>query len=156
MHISAERKRQENFFKMRITIPTGGEICMGKFKIAIVHSIFPGLEIERKAIEDAGGEIVIAKSQSEEDMIDVIKDADAIVTTYAEVTKRMIDATEKCKIIVRTGIGVNNIDIPAATEKGIYVANVPDYCFDEVSDHTISLAVTLSRQILEFDKRVKN
>lgn len=129
---------------------------MSKFKIAIVHTIFPDLEIERREVEDAGGELVIARSQSEEDMIEVVKDADAIVTTYAEVTKKIIDATEKCKIIVRTGIGVNNIDIPAATKKGIYVANVPDYCFDEVSDHTVSLAVILSRQILAFDKKVKN
>lgn len=129
---------------------------MSKFKIAIVHTIFPGLEIERRKVENAGGKLVIAKSQSEEDMIEVAKDADAVVTTYAEVTRRVIEATEKCKIIVRTGIGVNNIDIPAATEKGIYVANVPDYCFDEVSDHTVSLAIALSRQLNAFDRKVKN
>jgi len=129
---------------------------VSKFKIALVHTIFPKLDIEHEEVENAGGELVVAKDQTEEEMIKVVKDADAIVTTYAEVTENIINAAGKCKIIVRTGIGVNNIDIEAATKKGIYVANVPDYCFDEVSDHAVSLALALSRKIVMFDKKVKN
>jgi D-3-phosphoglycerate dehydrogenase len=60
----------------------------------------------------------------------------------------VIEALERCRIIVRYGIGVDTIDIPAATERGIMVANVPDYCVDEVSDHALTLVLTLNRQII--------
>jgi D-3-phosphoglycerate dehydrogenase len=55
---------------------------------------------------------------------------------------------ERCRIIVRYGIGVDTIDIAAATERGILVANVPDYCLDEVSDHALALLLMLSRQMI--------
>lgn len=128
---------------------------MSKFKVALVHTIFPKLDIEYEEIEKAGGELVVAKDQAKEEMIRVVQDADAIVTVYAEVTEKIIDAAKKCKIIVRTGIGTNNIDINAATKRGIYVANVPDYCFDEVSDHAIALALALSRKIVLLNQKVK-
>ncbi len=129
---------------------------MSKFKVALVHTIFPQLDIEHEVIEKAGGVLVVAKGQKEEQMIEVVKDADAIVTVYAEVTEKVINSAEKCKIIVRTGIGVNNIDIDAATKRGIYVANIPDYCFDEVSDHALALALALARKVVILDKKVKN
>jgi D-3-phosphoglycerate dehydrogenase len=66
----------------------------------------------------------------------------------APITKRVIAAMERCRIIVRYGIGVDSIDIPAATERGIMVANVPDYCIDEVSDHALALLLMLSRQMI--------
>lgn len=128
---------------------------MCKFKVALVHTIFPKLDIEYEEIEKAGGELVVAKDQTEEEIIRVVKDADAILTVYSEVTEKIIDAAKKCKIIVRTGIGTNNIDVDAATKRGIYVANVPDYCFDEVSDHTVTLALALSRKIVLLNQKVK-
>ncbi len=129
---------------------------MAKFKVALVHTIFPKLDIEHEEVEKAGGELVVARDQTEEEMIKAVKDADAVVTTYAEVTENIINAAGKCRIIVRMGIGVNNIDIQAATKRGIYVANVPDYCFDEVSDHTLALALALSRKIVVFNRKVRN
>jgi len=129
---------------------------MAKFKIALSDTIFPKLEIECEEVKKTGGELVVAKEQTEVEIIKVVKDVDAIVVTYAEITEKIINAAKKCKIIVRTGIGVNNINIEAATERGIYVANVPDYCFDEVSDHAIALAFALSRKIVMFDRKVKN
>jgi len=129
---------------------------MAKFKIALSDTIFPKLEIECEEVKKKGGELVVAKEQTEVEIIKVVKDVDAIVVTYAEITEKIINAAKKCKIIVRTGIGVNNINIEAATERGIYVANVPDYCFDEVSDHAIALAFALSRKIVMFDRKVKN
>lgn len=129
---------------------------MAKFKIALAHTIFPVLDIEEEEVKKAGGEFVLAKGQSEDEIIEVAKDADAIVTVYAEITRKIIEAAKNCKIIVRTGIGFNNIDLQAASERGIYVANVPDYCFDEVSDHTFALALALARKVVIFDKKVKN
>jgi len=129
---------------------------MAKFKIALSDTIFPKLEIEYEEVKKAGGELVVAKEQTEEEIIKVVKDVDTIGVTYAEITEKIINTAKKCKIIVRTGIGVNNINIEAATERGIYVANVPDYCFDEVSDHAVALALALSRKIVMFDRKVKN
>lgn len=128
---------------------------MTKFKIVLTDSIFPDQEIERQEVEAAGGTFVLSKSGKEDDIIAVAHDADAIVSTYAEVTRKVIEATTNCKIIVRSGIGFNNIDLNAASEKGIYVCNVPDYCFDEVADHTLALALALARKVVLFDRKVK-
>jgi D-3-phosphoglycerate dehydrogenase len=76
------------------------------------------------------------------------RDADGVLNARAPVTKRAIAAMERCRIIVRYGIGVDTIDVPAATERGIMVANVPDYCLDEVSDHALTLLLMLSRQMI--------
>ena len=75
-------------------------------------------------------------------------DADGVLTARAAITRRVIEAMERCRIIVRYGIGVDTVDIPAATERGIMVANVPDYCVDEVSDHALTLLLMLSRQMI--------
>lgn len=129
---------------------------MAKFKIALTDTIFPTFDVEEEEVKKAGGEFQLSKGKSEDEIIEVAKDADAIVSVYAEVTRKVIEGAKNCKIIVRSGIGFNNIDLAAASERGIYVANVPDYCFDEVSDHTFALVLALERKVLIFDKKVKN
>lgn len=82
-------------------------------------------------------------------------DADAVVCCYAKITSSVIDAMKKCKVIVKAGMGVNNIDISAATEHGIMVANVQKYCLDEVSDHAIALILTLIRKTAYMDRQAR-
>ena len=77
----------------------------------------------------------------------VAKDADALFATYAKITAEMIRQMTRCRIISRFGIGVDNVDIPAATERGIVVTKVPDYCIDEVSDHAMALLLSAVRKI---------
>jgi D-3-phosphoglycerate dehydrogenase len=77
----------------------------------------------------------------------VARNADALLVTYAKVTAEMIEQMTRCRIIARFGIGVDNVDIPAATNAGIVVTRVPDYCIDEVSDHTMALLLALVRKI---------
>lgn len=84
----------------------------------------------------------------EQELAELCRDADGVLTVRAPITKRVIAAMERCRIIVRYGIGVDTVDIPAATERGIMVANVPDYCIDEVSDHALTLLLMLSRQMI--------
>src|ERR1700692_2230495 len=84
----------------------------------------------------------------EHELAELCKDADGVLTVRANITKRVIDAMERCRIIVRYGIGVDTVDIPAATERGIMVANVPDYCIDEVSDHALALLLILTRKMI--------
>ncbi|MDI6600769.1 MAG: C-terminal binding protein [Thermoanaerobacteraceae bacterium] len=126
------------------------------FKVVMVDTIFPDFSIEQEVLNEIDANFVFVGDKDEDAIINLAKDADALVTVYAEITRNIIEKLEKCRIIVRCGIGVNNIDIQAATEKGIYVANVPDYCWDEVSDHAMALVLTLERKILLFDKKVKS
>jgi D-3-phosphoglycerate dehydrogenase len=125
------------------------------YKVAMADTIFPDFTVEENILKEVDAKLFLAKDKTEDAILEVAKDADALVTVYAEITRRIIEKLEKCKIIVRCGIGVNNIDIPAASEKGIYVANVPDYCWDEVSDHAITLALALERKIFLLDRQVK-
>ena len=117
-------------------------------KVVITDHRFPDIEPERRAIEAAGGELVVGQAIDEQQVIDLCRDADAVLTGRAPITRRAIEAMQRCRIIVRHGIGVDTVDIPAATERGIMVANVPDYCADEVSDHALTLLLMLSRQAI--------
>ncbi len=117
-------------------------------KVVITDYRFPDIEQEKRAVETAGGTLVAGQAVNEEQVAELCKDADGVLNARAPVTKRAIAAMERCRIIVRYGIGVDTIDVPAATERGIYVANVPDYCLDEVSDHALTLLLMLSRQMI--------
>ena len=126
------------------------------YKIAMSDTIWPDFNIEKSVLKTIGAELILAADDSPESIVAVAKDADAMVVVYAEITADIINRLEKCKVIVRTGIGVNNVNVEAATQKGIYVAYVPDYCWDEVSDHAIALAFSLARKTALLDKTVKS
>jgi D-3-phosphoglycerate dehydrogenase len=117
-------------------------------KIVITDYRFPDVEQERRAVEAAGGTLVTGQAMTEEQVAELCGDADGVLNARAPVTRRAISAMERCRIIVRYGIGVDTIDVAAATERGILVANVPDYCLDEVSDHALTLLLMLSRQMI--------
>ena len=100
-------------------------------------------------MEAAGGTLVVGQATNEDQVAELCKDADGVLTARAPVTRRAISAMQRCRIIVRYGIGVDTIDVAAASERGILVANVPDYCLDEVSDHALSLLLMLGRQMIK-------
>ncbi|HEY2645694.1 MAG TPA: C-terminal binding protein [Candidatus Acidoferrales bacterium] len=117
-------------------------------KIVITDYRFPDVEQERRAVEAAGGELVVGQVATEEQVADLCRDADGVLTARAPIGARAISAMPRCRIIVRYGIGVDTVDVAAATARGIMVANVPDYCLDEVSDHALTLLMMLSRQMI--------
>lgn len=117
-------------------------------KIVITDYRFPDIDQEKRAVAAAGGTLVAAQAATEDEVAELCRDADAVLNVRAPITRRAIAAMERCRVIVRYGIGVDSIDIPAATERGIMVANVPDYCLDEVSDHALALMLMLSRQMI--------
>ena len=117
-------------------------------KIVITDYRFPDVEQERRAVEAAGGTLATGQATTEEQVADLCKDADGVLTARAPIGARAIAAMQRCRIIVRYGIGVDTVDVPAATARGIQVANVPDYCLDEVSDHALALLMMLSRQMI--------
>ena len=89
----------------------------------------------------------MAGEPTADSILEASRAADGVLTTYAKITAEMIAQMSQCRIIARFGIGVDNVDIPAATEAGIVVTRVPDYCLDEVSDHAMALLLALARKI---------
>lgn len=115
--------------------------------IAIADSPFPSLDPVKEALAKLNPEFRISKSSSAEDILEVARDADAIIVCYAQITAEIINQLTKCRVIARTGLGVDNIDIPAAKAKNIVVTYVPDYCLHEVSDHAMALLLAMARKI---------
>jgi len=124
-------------------------------KVVITDHVFPSLDIERAVLGEAGADLVVLQARTEEDLLGATADADALMVCYAPITRRVIAQLQRCRIIARYGIGVDNVDLPAATERGITVTNVPDYCIDEVSDHAVALLLACARKILLLDRRVR-
>ena len=115
--------------------------------IAITENIFPTLDPAKKALAKLHPTFRMAKSTGAEDILEVARDADAILVTYAKLPRDLIMQLTRCKAIGRFGLGVDNIDLPAAKEKGIAVNYVPDYCIREVSDHAMAMLLALIRKI---------
>ena len=106
-------------------------------------------------LRSAGVEPLAAPDASEETLTGLVADADVILFCFAKVTGNVLRAAGKCVAACRYGIGVDNIDLPAATESGIVVTNVPDYCMDEVADHALGMILALNRRFVPHDRSVK-
>jgi len=109
--------------------------------IAVTDSPFPSLDPAKAALARVDPELRMAKSTSAEDILAVARDADAILVTYARLAGDLLRQLTRCKAIGRFGLGVDNIDIPAAAALGITVTYVPDYCMHEVSDHAMAFGL---------------
>ena len=120
---------------------------MAQLHVAVSDSVFPNLDPARAVLSKIGAQLRLAEESKPEAILRVARDADALLATYAKITAEMIRQMTRCRIISRFGIGVDNVDVPAATERGIVVTKVPDYCIDEVSDHTMALLLSAVRKI---------
>jgi len=117
---------------------------------------FPSLDPERAVFEGRGIELRAHQCRTEEDVLAVVAEADVVMAQWAPLRKRAIEAMSRCRGIVRYGIGLDNIDLEAAAARGIPVRNVPDYCLEEVADHTLALLLSLQRQISSVDRRLRS
>lgn len=124
-------------------------------KVVITDHRFPGVEIERETLRPLGVEVEEAQCRTAQDVIEAAKDADALLVQLAPISSEVIASLNKCKVIVRYGVGVDNIDLAAAEKRGIAVSNVPNYCVDEVADHTLAMALGLARQVWALDQRLR-
>ena len=118
-------------------------------KVAVTDYTFDELDIEKSVLEPLGCRVADddATGKDEARLIALVRDADCVITQFAPVNAAVIKAMQQCKIIVRYGIGVDNVDLKAAAAKGIPVCNVPDYCTDEVADHTLAMILDATRRI---------
>jgi D-3-phosphoglycerate dehydrogenase len=128
---------------------------MSSFRVVVTDSVFASLDIERRVLGEIGAALVPLQATSEAELLDHVGDADGLLVCYAPVTRRVIERLSRCRVIARYGIGVDNVDVEAATERRIYVTNVPDYCVDEVSDHALALLLACARKVAFLDRRVR-
>ena len=113
-----------------------------------------GLDYAQNVLGDRS-EVIFVPSSTEEEIIKNAKDADVLINIYEPITKKVMDALPNLKFISVASIGFDTVDIAYAKEKGIMVSNNPNYCIEEVADHTVALMLTLSRKVLDYNRHVK-
>jgi len=124
---------------------------MPRFKVVITDFDYGDNAIERAILEPIGAEVVALQAKTEDDLLEEARDCDAIMNQYARVAARTIGVMERCKVIARYGVGVDIVDVPAATARNMLVTNVRDYCTEEVADHAIGLWLALARKLFQYN-----
>jgi D-3-phosphoglycerate dehydrogenase / 2-oxoglutarate reductase len=114
------------------------------------------IEPELRVFAEADFDVRLAECETAEDIIEQARDADAIINQYAPVNKAVLENLERCRVVVRYGVGVDTIDAAAAARRGVWVANVPDYGTEEVSDHAFALMMNLLRGVGRLDRAVRS
>lgn len=117
-------------------------------KVAITDWTFANLDLEKQILESNQIEMIGKKSQTEAELIQLVSEADAVITQFANINAQVIGAMKNAKVIVRYGIGVDNVDLAAARNRNLPVCNIPDYCIDEVADHTLAFILATTRQVV--------
>jgi D-3-phosphoglycerate dehydrogenase len=118
------------------------------FKVLVTDYTFPDLSVEEGILQPLGCTVAGHKCRDAAELANLAEDADCVLTQFAPVTARVIAAMKPARVIVRYGIGVDNVDLEAARARGIPVCNVPDYCIDEVADHTLAFILAATRQVI--------
>lgn len=124
-------------------------------QIVITDCDHDSLTAEKEVAAESGIDLQIAHCRTEDDVIAAAQDADGILVQYAPVTERVLAALPRLRVVGRYGVGVDTVDVDAATRRGVAVCNVPDYGTEDVSDHAIALALSLVRGVTEFDRRLR-
>ncbi len=126
-----------------------------QFRVLITDRAWPDSQLERDVLSEISAEVIDAPSADEITLKSLAVDVDAIATCWGQVNRSIIEAATHCRIICRMGIGLDNIAVDVATERRIPVTNVPDYCVDEVSDHTLALILASLRKVAFYHARSK-
>ena len=134
------------------TLRGQAEVLRGK--LASIRGI-TDLEIERRVLREVDAELVVAPDGDARTLAELASDCDAIMTNWAKVPAEVIDSAPRCRIVARLGIGLDNIDVTAATRRGMLVTNVPDYCLIEVAEHALALVLALARKVAFYHHQAK-
>lgn len=119
-----------------------------KYKAVVTDYTFPDLNLEQQILAAADCELIGCQCKTEDELIQLCSEADGVITQFARVNAKVIEAMKRARVIVRYGIGVDNVALDAARDRGIPVCNIPDYCLNEVADHTLAFILTATRQIV--------
>jgi D-3-phosphoglycerate dehydrogenase len=118
-------------------------------RVAITDYTFPDLALEEAILRPEGIEVVaLRERRPPAELAALVREADAVMVQFAAVNAEVVNAMSRAKVIVRYGIGFDNVDLAAARARGIPVCNVPDYCIDEVADHALAFILALTRQVV--------
>jgi len=127
-----------------------------KAKVVLTDYVWESLDVE-KTILAGLGELVPMQTKKPEEFLSQAADCDALLNTYAgPITADAMARMPKCRIIARYGIGVDTIDLDAATQAGIIVTNNPTYCIEEVAEHTLALLLDSARKVAFYDRLVRS
>lgn len=129
---------------------------MAKWHVLLTDYAWPDVSVERDLLAEADAELRVALSTDEATLARLAADADAIMTCWAPVTGDVIRHATRCRIIARLGIGLDNIDVDEASQRGIAVTNVPDYCVTEVAEHALALLLALARKVAFYHLQTKS
>ena len=127
-----------------------------KAKVVITDYVWESLDVEHRTL-DALADIVALKTKKPDEFLHEAADCHALLNTYAgPITAQDMARMPKCRIIARYGIGVDTIDLGAATAAGIIVTNNPTYCIEEVAEHTMALLLACARKVAFYDRMVRS
>jgi D-3-phosphoglycerate dehydrogenase len=118
--------------------------------VLVTDYAWPSLDIEREILGAVDAELLVAETGEEAELVSLAPAADAILTNWKRVPPAALDAAPNCLVVSRYGVGVDNIPVDRATELGILVTNVPDFCLEEVSDHAMALVLACARRVVTF------
>ena len=125
-------------------------------KVLVTDYFWPSLEPEEEVLAGVGAELLVALSGDEETLLSLAPQADGILVGLVPVTDAVLRAAGRCQVVSRYGIGVDNVAVDTATELGIAMVNVPDYCVEEVADHAMAMLLAWNRRIVLFDRSTKS
>ena len=123
-----------------------------RFKVVITDNDYGDNDVECGILEQIDAEVVNVQAKREGDLYDIAPEADAFIVQYAKVSPETLTRARNCKVVARYGIGVDTVDVNAASERGILVTNVQDYCTDEVADHATGLWLSLVKKFLQYNR----
>ncbi len=123
---------------------------MARFHVLVTDYAWPSLKVEREILSAVDADLLLAETGAEDELVRLAPEADAILTCWKTVPRAALDLAPRCRIVSRYGIGLDNIPVGHATQLGILVTNVPDFCLEEVSDHALALLLACARRIVPF------
>src|SRR5215469_4639426 len=125
-------------------------------KIAYLNPTYDDLSLENELLRETGLELVASFVNNTNEAQRAAEDADAIVTAVVPINAELISSLQKCRVVVRLGVGYEIVDLASCRKKGIVVCNVPDYGTEEVTNHAVALLFAVHRRILSYDHNVRN
>ncbi len=126
------------------------------YKVLIADSRYPSYDEEKAVLEKIGAEVIIERSDDEARLAELAPEIDGLIVNLAPISAKVIGAMTKCKCISRYGVGYDNVDVAALKGTDIALANVPDYCGEDVSDHAMALFLDCVRKVSRKDRHVRN
>ncbi len=129
---------------------------MSNFRVIVTDDRHGEYSIEKDILTECGAELEIFDCRTEEDVLEACRGADGVLLNLAPMSKDVIKKLDTVRVISRYGVGYDNVDPAACTAKGIYLANVPDYCFEDVSDLAVAHIFASLRQLSFRDRLIRN